>query len=155
MAFDLLRELTGLRKPLREDDSETAKVPASAPRASGLDTLVQTLFAARTQAHRLHLLTASLAQHEALQEFYEDIVPLIDRLAEAAQGKYGLLAGILDAPPAVKFSADVYEFKNQLCDLVCTYGRSMIPDEDQVLNTIFDEIAELTLSLKYKLENLS
>lgn len=40
-------------------------------------------------AHVEHLRTESFARHQALGQFYEDIVKLADRFAEAAQGAAG------------------------------------------------------------------
>jgi len=46
------------------------------------------LMSSRNQAHTFHLLTTSFAQHKALQEYYESIIPLLDDWAEAYMGKY-------------------------------------------------------------------
>ena len=53
--------------------------------------MIGTLFMARTYAHMAHLKTGSYAQHKALDDFYTEIVDLVDGLAEAAQGKFGKL----------------------------------------------------------------
>lgn len=149
MAFELLKEFMGIEG----DDSSS---PQECAPCAGLDTVVQTFFAARTAAHRLHLLTNSFSRHLALEEFYDEIVDKIDEFAEVAQGKYGLLSGLVDTPPAVKFSsADPMEFMRQLCDFTCNVGRAAVPADDTVLQNIYDELTALVLRLKYKLENLS
>lgn len=51
--------------------------------------IVAIMMQSRTYAHMCHLYTDSYAKHEALETFYTDIVDVIDRLAEAAQGKMG------------------------------------------------------------------
>jgi len=54
---------------------------------------VSTLMAARTQAHIYHLQTPSFAAHKALNEFYDNIIDLIDGFVETYQGKYGIITG--------------------------------------------------------------
>ena len=44
---------------------------------------VGTLFLARDVAHSVHLNTRSYAKHVALNEFYDSIVDLADKFAEA------------------------------------------------------------------------
>ena len=53
--------------------------------------LIIKLLHARTNAHILHLGTTSFAKHKALNDFYDEIVDLVDTLAEAYQGDYGLI----------------------------------------------------------------
>ena len=47
------------------------------------------LFAIRDQAHMFHWQTTSIAQHEALGEFYEDFIEKTDDLIENIMGKMG------------------------------------------------------------------
>lgn len=53
--------------------------------------LVSLLFAARNQAHYIHLNTRSYAVHKALNDYYSGLVDLADNYAENAQGRYGLI----------------------------------------------------------------
>ena len=53
--------------------------------------LILSCFHARTVAHLLHLTTRSYAAHKALNEFYDEIIDLVDSFAEAYQGEYGLI----------------------------------------------------------------
>ena len=55
---------------------------------------VGTLFLARDVAHSVHLNTRSFAKHSALQTFYDEIVDLADKFAEAYQGRHGLMGPI-------------------------------------------------------------
>lgn len=50
---------------------------------------VLSLFAVRDQAHMFHWQTNSIAQHEALGEFYEDFIEKTDDLIENIMGKMG------------------------------------------------------------------
>lgn len=59
---------------------------------SAVGELVMRLFHARTAAHVLHLQTRSYAAHKALNEFYDAVVDNADSIAEAYQGRYGLIS---------------------------------------------------------------
>ena len=57
---------------------------------------IGTLMQSRNQAHIYHLQVegpGSFAAHKALQDYYEEIVNLIDGLVESYQGRYGILRG--------------------------------------------------------------
>jgi len=58
---------------------------------SKCNDFVGMLFLARDVAHSAHLNTRSYAKHVALNEFYDGIIDLADKFAEAYQGKYGLI----------------------------------------------------------------
>jgi hypothetical protein len=52
------------------------------------------LFLGRDVAHSVHLNTRSYAKHVALNTFYDEIVDLADKFAEAYQGRHGLIGAI-------------------------------------------------------------
>jgi superfamily II DNA/RNA helicase len=52
------------------------------------------LFLARDVAHSVHLATDSYSQHVALNAFYDGIIDLADKFAEAYQGRHGLIGAI-------------------------------------------------------------
>lgn len=107
------------------------------------------MFAGRTVTHIQHLKTKSYAEHKALNEFYDGIVDLVDGLAEATQGQYGLL----DIPfitVAVPKDSTVF-LKGQLTEL----EKVMKCVDDDYLISIFQEIQSLYRSTIYKLVNLS
>ena len=52
------------------------------------------MFLARDVAHSVHLNTRSFSKHMALNTFYDEIVELADKFAEAYQGKHGLIGPI-------------------------------------------------------------
>ena len=58
------------------------------------EKFIGTLFLARDVAHSVHLNTRSYAKHQALNGFYDEVVDLADKFAEAYQGKYGLIGPI-------------------------------------------------------------
>ena len=61
---------------------------------SKCNDFVGMLFLARDVTHSAHLNTRSYAKHVALNEFYDGIIDLADKFAEAYQGKYGLIGPI-------------------------------------------------------------
>ena len=55
---------------------------------------VGTLFLARDVAHSVHLNTRSFSKHMALNSFYDEVIELADKFAEAYQGRHGLIGPI-------------------------------------------------------------
>lgn len=60
--------------------------------------LISRLFHARTQLHIYHLQTSSYAAHVALGECYDGLLTFTDSIAEAMQGKDGMLKGYTSFP---------------------------------------------------------
>lgn len=112
--------------------------------------LMMELFHARTNAHIMHLGTRSFAAHKALGEFYEEIVGKIDSLAEAYQGRYGLI-NFPEVP--FKREADAVIMLKGLRRYIDDNRMMMVPDSE--LQNIIDEIVSLIDSTLYKLEFLS
>lgn len=120
----------------------------------GIGLLLGTLMQSRNQAHIYHLQVqgmGSYAAHKALNNYYEDIVDLIDGLAEAYQGRYGIITGY-------KMSESIREDNNArmyfdgLAKFVETI-RKQIPQDSYIQNQI-DEVVDLIESTKYKLKFL-
>lgn len=55
--------------------------------SSSVGKYIGLLMSSRTQAHVFHLTTKSYAAHKALQNYYEEIVPLLDSYAETYMGR--------------------------------------------------------------------
>jgi DNA-binding ferritin-like protein len=114
---------------------------------------ISTLFASRTQAHIFHLQTNSFAAHKALNEYYDEIVDLVDGIAESIQGKYGIISGYSNV--------DLMEGND--CDNVIKYFRALevyverarqtMPQDSYIQNQI-DEVVALIVSTIYKLKFL-
>lgn len=111
------------------------------------------LFLARDVAHSVHLNTRSFSKHSALNTFYDEIVGLADSLAEAYQGRKGLMGPI--TLQSAKKTTNIIEFlRDQLADLEdCRY--KAFDKSDTALQNIIDEIVGLYLSTLYKLEFLA
>jgi hypothetical protein len=110
-------------------------------------------FLARDVTHSVHLNTRSYAKHKALQKFYENIIDLADGLAEAMQGRYGLLGPI--SLMSAKKTSNVVEFlENQLAEIE-SVRYDVCDKDDAPLQNLIDGIIELYLSTLYKLRFLA
>ena len=108
-------------------------------------------FHARTVAHVLHLKSNSYAQHKALNEFYDEIIDLIDSYAEVYQGEYGV---ITDYPGIYRHYVDPVEFIEDLCDWITENRSDLHAKTDTHLSNIVDEIMALAVTTRYKLKVL-
>lgn len=107
-----------------------------------------------TQAHIYHFQTKSFAKHKALNEYYDEIVELVDSLVETYQGKYGILKGyettkkndLGDEENIIDYFEKLHKYEEM--------KRKSLP-QDSHLQNIMDEIRTLVDSTLYKLKNLS
>ena len=110
---------------------------------------VNVLFHSGTNAHFMHLQTKSYSEHKALGRYYETVIDLADRWAEAYQGCYQ----VIDTYPSdfhiAKVPLTYIEKIKNFVDAI----RKLLPDDNQLQN-IIDEIVELLDSTCYKLKNL-
>lgn len=114
---------------------------------------IGTLFLARDVAHSVHLNTRSYAKHKALKGFYKGVVDLADTLAEAYQGRHGLIGPI--SLMSAKKTNNILEFlEGQLADIE-EMRYKVVDKSDTALQNIMDEIVALYLSTIYKLKFLA
>ena len=111
------------------------------------------LFLARDVAHSAHLNTRSYAKHVALNGFYDEIIELADKFAEAYQGKYGLIGPI--SLMSAKKTNNVVEFLESQVDDLSEMRYKVVDKECTPLQNIIDEIFGLYYSTIYKLKFLS
>lgn len=114
---------------------------------------VGTLFLARDVAHSVHLNTRSFSKHSALNEFYDNIVDLTDKFAEAYQGRHGLIGPI--ALQGAKKTTNIVEFLQDSLDDVEAARYKVCEKTDSALQNIIDEIVGQYLSTLYKLKFLA
>ena len=115
--------------------------------------LVSFLFHSRTQAHVFHLQTTSFAEHKALNDYYDEIIEIVDGLVESYQGKYGVLKGYSS------YGILEYTDKNQ----VITYFEALVSKvcglreevTDSYIQNQIDTVMELIESTLYKLKCLN
>jgi hypothetical protein len=110
---------------------------------------VGVLLHSATATHFLHLQTANYASHKALGHYYENIVDLADKYAEAYQGHYGIIP-LTDYPDGFKVQKDAAEYANSLLTFVKGIRGDLPKDTD--LQNIIDEIVGEISALVYKLE---
>ena len=114
---------------------------------------VGTLFLARDVAHSVHLNTRSFAKHSALNSFYDEVVDLADKFAEAYQGRHGLIGPI--SLMSAKKTTNIVEFlEDSLADIE-KMRYEVVEKTDTPLQNIIDEIVGLYLSTLYKLKFLA
>ena len=111
------------------------------------------LFLGRNVAHSVHLNTRSFSKHTALNTFYDQVVEVADKFAEAYQGRHGLIGPI--AIPAAKKTTNIIDFLQSQMDEI-EKGRYDVCDKtDTPIQNIIDEIVGLYLSTLYKLRFLA
>ena len=113
---------------------------------------VGTLLHSATITHFMHLRSKSYAQHVALGEYYDEIVELVDGVAEAIQGCYQEI--IEDYPtafgnPSVEPLAYILSLKDFVAEM-----RTKLPQESNIQNEV-DAISTLIDSTAYKLKFLA
>lgn len=113
---------------------------------------ISTLFHCRDQAHIFHLQTQSYATHKALNEFYDDVVGLIDSYVETCQGRYGIITGYAPIGKFLEGDGEIAKYFNALQKFIDTTRKSL--PQDSELNNIVDEISALVNSTIYKLRFL-
>jgi DNA-binding ferritin-like protein len=122
-----------------------------------MEDIASMFFHSRTQAHEFHTKVTgpgSFAIHKALQEYYEEIVPLIDGIIESYQGRYGLIS--YKKVAGVDNDATKENILNYFDDLI-KFLETKRTDEKLQLSWIqnqLDNLAELLYSTKYKLTYL-
>lgn len=112
------------------------------------NTFFSKLFEARDTSHLIHLKTTSYSSHKALNEFYDEILELIDELVESYQGIYGIQE-IETTPSKV---TDPIEYLTDFYNYIETNKLQF--KESWVINEI-DNISKLTAQTLYKLKFLS
>lgn len=111
------------------------------------------LFLARDVAHSAHLNTRSYAKHVALNTFYDEVIELADKFAEAYQGKYGLIGPI--SLMSAKKTNNIVEFLEGQADDLMEMRYKVVEKECTPLQNIIDEIFGLYYSTIYKLKFLA
>ena len=114
--------------------------------------LIAILFLSRELAHREHLRTKSYSQHVALNTFYDEVIDRADAIAEAYQGRYGIIDKIPLLDNDIAGSIDMV-LEKQL-DAVEKLRYTAVDKSDTTIQNLIDEAVALYLSTLYKLRNL-
>ena len=128
------------------------EVTITAPQPTAImANFVSTLFESRDQAHVFHLQSTSLSQHKALNEYYDEIVELIDGLVESVSGIYGNPKGydvedledFVSKEQVLAYFTDLYKYVQS--------EREGLYKESWIQNQI-DEVVELIAHTIYLLK---
>jgi DNA-binding ferritin-like protein len=111
------------------------------------------LFLARDVAHSVHLNTRSFSKHSALNTFYDEVIDLADKFAEAYQGRHGLIGPI--SLMSAKKNGNIIEFLEQSLKDIEGMRYEVVEKTDTAIQNIIDEIVGLYLSTLYKLKFLA
>jgi hypothetical protein len=111
------------------------------------------MFLARDVAHSVHLNTRSFAKHKALGGFYDNVIDLADKFAEAYQGRHGLIGPI--SLHSARKTSNITEFLEDSLKEIEDMRYKVCDKSDSALQNIIDEIVELYLSTLYKLKFLA
>jgi hypothetical protein len=111
------------------------------------------MFLARDVAHSVHLNTRSFAKHKALGGFYDDVIDLADKFAEAYQGRHGLIGPI--SLHSARKTSNIVEFLEDSLKEIEDMRYKVCDKSDSALQNIIDEIVELYLTTLYKLKFLA
>jgi len=111
------------------------------------------LFLARDVAHSVHLNTRSFSKHMALNSFYDEVIELADKFAEAYQGRHGLIGPI--SLMSAKKNGNIVEFLEESLSEIEDMRYKVCDKSDTPLQNIIDEIIGLYLSTLYKLKFLA
>ena len=115
-----------------------------------MEEIIGLLFLDRNLTHLAHLKTDSYSQHKALNKFYEGVIDLADKLAEAYQGAEGIMQDIplMSTVPNEPIDMTLYSHMQMI--------EAMRKSACKItaIQNIIDEVVSLYLSTIYKLRNL-
>ena len=120
---------------------------------SNCNEFIGMMFLARDVTHSAHLNTRSYAKHVALGAFYDGIIDLADKFAEAYQGKYGLIGPI--SLMSAKKTTNIVEFLQDQADEIEKVRYDVVDRACTPIHNIIDEIVGQYLSTLYKLKFLA
>lgn len=113
------------------------------------------LFESREMAHVYHLQVrgeeGSYAKHEALGDYYEDIVEIIDDVIEVYQGQYGIVDGYDIIDTSSTNSKDPIAYFEEIGEFI-KHGKKCISEEDTHIHSLIDDISCLVYKTLFKLK---
>lgn len=115
------------------------------------------LFESKEMAHVYHLQVkgeeGSHAAHKALEDYYEDMLELLDNTIEVYQGQYGVIEGydIIDTDDTK--TKDFVAYFEEIAEYV-KVSKKCIPEEDTHTHSLIDDIVCLIYKTLYKLKFL-
>lgn len=112
-----------------------------------IEKLIEKMFSARDASHIRHWKTNSYSQHQALGDYYDDVIDTLDKYVEAYQGTFGIIGEVVgEEKDVAKMINDDIIWLNE--------NRSKLAKGIPALENILDELTALHMKTLYKLENL-
>ena len=121
-------------------------------KAKNIEEFFGTLQQATVEAWKEHLKTDKYSKHIALNDFYEDIVELVDTLIEDYMGIYGKVSDYKNIMTTEKIGA--VEYLESLREMCKETDDLFDEDDDSELLSDIDNILSLIDSTLYKLKEL-
>lgn len=117
-----------------------------------MEDLLSVLLHSVNQVHTFHLQTKSFAEHNALNGYYDSVGDIADKLAEAYQGKYGILKyKNVSKIEQYESKEQVIEYFNKILKVI----EKTRPLKDSFIDNIVQEVETLIYSTLYKLKYLN
>lgn len=116
-----------------------------------IEQLVGRVFAARNIAHIQHFTTKSYAAHQALGEFYEEVIEALDQLVECYQGQFDVIGDVDIAHPEVK---DIVAHLREEADWI-EANRDEIAGDSSSVGNLVDNLVSVYTRTVFKLSRLS
>lgn len=115
-----------------------------------IEELINRVFSIRDAAHLEHWATKSFAEHQALGEFYDDVIDRLDTLVEAYMGYFGVIGTVkLQQLSFQSFLELLGDEAKAICE-----ARSEIAKGNAAIENLVDAVAEVYFKTFYKLANL-
>lgn len=111
-----------------------------------VEQFINKAFELRNVSHVSHWKTESYAQHQALGEFYDELIDLLDGYIESHQGVFGVVGKTEHEGDAKKLIAESMSW--------VTDNREKLTGGVPLLENLLDEICGLHARTLYKLERL-
>jgi hypothetical protein len=164
-----MRKFTEFNRPIKriveqdlsieqQGENQLEQTPAVVgEEGSSVTQFFSKLFESREMAHIYHLQVkgdqGSYATHEALGDYYEEIVEILDDTIEVYQGQYGLVDGydVIDTKDTK--TKEVLAYFEELAEYI-KHGKKCISDEDTHIHSLIDDIMALIYKTIYKLKFL-
>jgi len=146
-----------LENPIPEETKIENDNPVVGNEGSNVTQFFSKLFESREMAHIYHLKVkgdqGSYATHEALGDYYEEIVEILDDTIEVYQGQYGLVDGYDVIDTSDTKSKEPLAYFEELAEYI-KHGKKCISDEDTHIHSLLDDVVCLIYKTIYKLKFL-
>jgi len=160
--FTDIKKTSKIKRIVEQDEYQFKQLPKTESPQTGEVTksepakFVSKIFEARQMAHVYHLQVkgdmGSHAAHVALNEFYDELLELLDELIETYTGQYNIIEDYETIDTSTTKSLDKIEYFIELNEFIKQTRKVAFLEEDTHLQNIIDEIVALTYRLLYKLK---